>query len=263
MITQNMILHCGAGFIDRSQLDRITTPEATSTWTPIPHGRLVDEVKSALTSETIEVTEEAHSTTKDGNNYFGLLQVSNKSKQEDFAYVVGLRNSHNKRFPAGLVVGARVFVCDNLSFSGEIYMERKHTVNILRDLKGLTCKAVGFLAARWMDQEKRIDAYRNYKVSDIKANDLAIKAFQARAITVLQIPQVVAAWEYPTHEEFKDRTAWSWFNAVTECLKETSVMVLPARTQALHGLLDHQVGLLDNLAASAAEVNSGNWQGEN
>lgn len=248
-----MILHCGAGFLDRQQLDRIETPAATQSWTPIPHGRLIDEVKTALTSETIEVTEELHSTTKDGNNYFGLLQVSNKSRQEDFAYVVGLRNSHSKRFPAGLVVGARVFVCDNLSFSGEIYMERKHTVNILRDLKGLTCKAVGFLAARWMDQEKRIDAYRNYKVTPMRANDLTIKALQARAITVLQIPSVVEAWESPKHKEFEDRSAWSWFNAVTEVLKGTSVLALPPRTQALHGLLDHQVGLLDNLAANVGD----------
>jgi hypothetical protein len=35
-------------------------------------------VKQALTGETISVTEERHSTTADGLNYFGLLEVSNK-----------------------------------------------------------------------------------------------------------------------------------------------------------------------------------------
>ena len=251
MITQNMILHCGAGFLDREEIDKIETPKATQSWTPIPHGRLIDEVKHALVGETIEVTEEAHSTTKDGQNYFGLLQVSNRSRNDDFAYVVGLRNSHTKRFPAGLVIGARVFVCDNLSFSGEISVARKHTTHILRDLQGLTCKAVGFLAAKWLDQEKRIEAYRNYKVTEMRAHDLTIKALDARAITVTQIPAILHEYREPRHQEFAERTAWSWFNCVTETLKETSMFALPARTQALHGLLDHQCGLLDNLAASA------------
>jgi hypothetical protein len=253
MKSSNMILHCGAGFLDRAQLERIETPQPTHTWHPIPHTLLIDQVKQALVGETIEVTSELHSTTKDGMNYFGLLEVSNKSKQEDFAYVVGLRNSHSMRFPAGLVVGAHVFVCDNLSFSGEIQVARKHTRYILRDLKQLTVRAVGFLASRWLDQEKRIEAYRNYNVTPMRANDLTIKALQARAITVLQVPSVVEAWENPKHEEFKDRTAWSWFNSVTEVLKGTSALALPPRTQALHGLLDHQVGLLDNLAASVGE----------
>jgi hypothetical protein len=35
--------------------------------------------------------------------------------------VLGLRNSHDKRFPAGLVGGSAVFVCDNLAFSGEAH----------------------------------------------------------------------------------------------------------------------------------------------
>lgn len=252
MITSNMILHCGAGFLSREDIDKIETPKPTATWTPIPHGTLIDEVKRALVGETISVTEEAHSTTKDGMNYFGLLQVSNKSKSDDFAYVVGLRNSHTMRYPAGLVVGAHVFVCDNLSFSGEIQVARKHTRYIMRDLQQLTVRAVGYLAAKWMDQETRINAYRDYKVSEMRAHDLTIKALDARAITVTQIPAILAEYRHPRHVEFAPRTAWSWFNCVTEVLKPTNTFALPVRTQALHGLLDHQVGLLDNLAKDAA-----------
>jgi hypothetical protein len=251
MKSGNMILHCGAGFLSREELEKIQTPAATRTFQPIPHTLLVDQVKSALVSETIEVTNEAHSTTTDGMNYFGLLEVSNRSRNDDFAYVVGLRNSHTFRYPAGLVIGAHVFVCDNLSFSGEIQVARKHTRYILRDLHGLTVKAVGYLAAKWMDQEKRIEGYRNYKVNDAKAHDLVVRALDARALTVTQIPAVLAEYRNPRHEEFAPRTAWSWFNSVTEVLKEVSIAALPSRTQALHGLLDHQCGLLDNLAKDA------------
>jgi hypothetical protein len=42
MKSSNMILHCGAGFISRDELDLIETPKATETWTPIRHGLLID-----------------------------------------------------------------------------------------------------------------------------------------------------------------------------------------------------------------------------
>jgi len=55
----------------------------------------------------------------------------------DYAWIVGLRNSHDKTYPAGLVAGSKVFVCDNLCFSGEVRLSRKHTRHAVRDLKHL------------------------------------------------------------------------------------------------------------------------------
>jgi hypothetical protein len=32
----------------------------------------------------------------------------------EWSWAVGIRNSHDKTFPAGLVAGTKVFCCDNL-----------------------------------------------------------------------------------------------------------------------------------------------------
>ena len=45
------------------------------------------------------------------------------------ALSVGIRNSIDKTLPLGFCAGNRVFVCDNLSFSAELLVNRKHTVN--------------------------------------------------------------------------------------------------------------------------------------
>ena len=90
----------------------------------------------------------------------------------DYALVVGLRNSHNKTFPVGLVAGATVFVCDNLSFSGEVRLTRKHTVHLQRDLPQLVGRGVGKLAELWSHQRQRIDAYKNHRMRDKSAHDL-------------------------------------------------------------------------------------------
>jgi hypothetical protein len=55
---------------------------------------------------------------------------------------VGLRNSHDKRFPIGIGFGSRVFVCDNLSFYADRVIRRKHTANMKRMLPGLIGEVV-------------------------------------------------------------------------------------------------------------------------
>jgi hypothetical protein len=77
-------------------------------------------VLDCVAANHMTVVNEAHGLTKDGNRYFGLIQVANGHNADDFGLVIGLRNSHDKMIPAGLVLGASVFVCDNLSFSGEV-----------------------------------------------------------------------------------------------------------------------------------------------
>ena len=245
MNQSNLILHCGATQTERSELALVSTPDADHTWCPIPHQALVAEVEGALSRANMRIVTEAHGLSADGARYFGLLQVANGDEQGDYSYVLGLRNSHDKRFPAGLVVGSSVFVCDNLSFSGEIKIARKHTRHILRDLPGLVSGAVGQLGDRWHAQAERIDSYRAHELSDAQAHDLMIRALDNRAITVTQVPAILEEWRTPRHPEFAmdGKTAWRFFNAVTEAAKGSGLWALSQRTQALHGLLDGEVGL--------------------
>ena len=145
----NLILHCGGAHVDREQLALVKTPEATDTWTPIAHSAFIDQVESALTAQKMTIVSQAHALAREGGEYFGLLQVANcKSTGDEYAYVIGTRNSHTRRFTCGLAVGAQVFICDNLGFSSEITVARKHTTHILRDLPILTTRAIGMLSEK-------------------------------------------------------------------------------------------------------------------
>ncbi len=79
----------------------------------------------------------------DGARYFGLMEIHSRKSSEDYCWVLGLRNSHDKTFPAGIVAVASVFVCDNLSFLGEVKFSRQHTVHINRDLPQLVERSIG------------------------------------------------------------------------------------------------------------------------
>jgi hypothetical protein len=250
----NLILHCGSSRVEREQLAKVRTPRATQSWQPISHLSLLKQVELSLGNENYQIVNEAHGLSRDGARYFGLLQVSrqsveselNYSQEQEYGFVVGLRNSMDKRFPAGICAGSSVFVCDNLSFFSEVKVTRKHTTFIKRDLPFLTARAIGQLGQKWHNEETRFAAYKQHELSEPAAHDLLIRALDSRAVTATQIPHILKEYRAPRHPEFAANgfTAWRFFNSITEIAKESGIWALPNRTSALHGLLDIECGVI-------------------
>jgi hypothetical protein len=180
----NLTLHCGSHEAKLADVRNVKTPTATETWCPIGHDELIDSVIGTLGGSGLRVVHEAHALWQDGNRYFGSFQLQNGCEHDDYALVIGLRNSHDKTFPAGLACGAGVFVCDNLSFSGEVTLSRRHTVRIREDLPRLITMAVGRLGTMKVNQERRIDAYKVRSITDQEAHDVMVRAIDVGAVPV-------------------------------------------------------------------------------
>ena len=235
----NLMIHCGTRHVDREQAYAVTTPDATPTWTPVPHRRLIELLVSTLPGYGLTLAQEAHALHRDNSRYFGLFQVTNGEVESDYNLVFGLRNSHDKSFSAGICLGSGVFICDNLAFSSEVVVGRKHTRWIDRDLPGLFSTAIGKLMDMRVAQDKRIASYKQTELTDQQAHDTICVALRGGAVNANRVPKVLDQWHTPNHPEFgAEKTAWRLFNAVTEALKESSLTALPARTQKLHGILD-------------------------
>ncbi len=247
----NFMVHAGGTHVERPELDLVQTPpvDIDTGWTPIPHSVLLEQVTGALAGAGQMVVEEAHAISKNGQRYFGMLQVvpAGQLNDGDYSLVIGLRNSHDKAFSASMVCGSGVFVCDNLAFSGEIKIGRKHTRFIQRDLPGIVNVAVGKLGDMRLSQEKRISAYKTFELSETQADHLVIEMLRSRIITTQQVQKVINEWDAPSHPEFvaNGNTAWRLFNAVTEASKGR-VTALPRATQALHGMMDNVCGVTIN-----------------
>lgn len=240
----NLILHCGASAVEFDQVARVNTPLSTDTWHPIPHAQLIEIVQSTLAATNLKIGSQSHSLTHDGGRYFGIMEILQRRKaSDDYCWVLGLRNSHDKTFPAGIVAGSQVLCCDNLSFSGEVKIARKHTRFINIDLPQLVSRAVGMLHEKWSQQDRRIEAYKNHRLGNVAAHDLIVRSVDVGVCANSYIPGVLKEWREPRHEAFQPRNVWSLFNAFTEALKQGSLAELPKRTLALHGLLDVAVGL--------------------
>ena len=155
----NLMLHCGASAVERPELSRVLTPQPTRTWQPIPHIALLEQVEESLPRFGLNVVGEAHGITHDGARYFGLLELQNGCNNTEAAWVLGVRNSHDQVFPAGVCAGNQVLVCDNLCFVGSVKVTRKHTRYILRDLPTLINQAIEKLVGCWHEQAHRIEVW--------------------------------------------------------------------------------------------------------
>jgi hypothetical protein len=249
----NLILHCGAGAVSRDVLRSVETPRATQTWRPIPHDLVLQITTDALRHHGLDVVGEAHGITHDGLRYFGLLEVAPDSGDHLAHRVVGIRNSHDKRFSAGLVAGSQVLVCDNLSFSGEIALARKHTNRILVDLAENVANAVKRLGAFWKGHAHRTRNYQERGLSDQEAHHLMVCAVDAGVCAFSTLPRVVQHWREPEHDEFSSRNLWSLQNAFTEAFKG-ELHRLPDRCMRMHRLFDSYIGQDDALQLVDGEV---------
>jgi len=244
---KGLMMHCGANVVEEADVLAVETPSATKTHFPVPHSLLINLVGKMLEAGGWEVVKREYGLFNDGMRMFGVWAIRNGSGgHSDYQLTVGIRNSHDKVFPVGLVLGSHVFVCDNLCFSGLIKLVAKHTKNIYRDLPQKVFDSFGRLEQANLLQEERIEGYKGKLLDTTEIHDFAIRSVDQQVIPNSYIPGILGEVRSPKHEEFLHRstngnlvpTAWTLMNAYTERFKRTNALDLPGRTIRLHGMLD-------------------------
>ena len=153
---------------------------------------------------------------------FGVFSCTNGSNPQDYALAIGLRNSYDRSLSVGLVAGSQVFCCDNLAFSGESGMARKHTVHVFRDLPDLIYRMLSGVAAMREKIEGEISAMKECALERKDVHHLMLESVRANALPASKLPGVIENWDRPKHSEFEGRNAWSLYNAFTEVQKSRS-----------------------------------------
>jgi hypothetical protein len=245
----NLILHCGGRSVEIDALKSVVTPRATETHVPIPHIEFVDTVSNELGARGFGVTERNHALSGvDDARYFGVWNIQHpdsiEAEEGGWGWSLALRNSHDKTFPLGLAAGSRVFACDNLAFSGEIQASRKHTGRALEDMPKLIGGVIVKLMAQYKVMVDGYDIWKGCEIDDRDAADAVVRLAESGAITCNQVVPVMREWRHPEHEEFKARSAWSLFNAVTSVTGSRSMSpdTCLRRGEGLHGFFAGRYG---------------------
>lgn len=212
-----LVLHRGARPVTPEELAEVRAPEPVGRWYPLAHTLVLDRVKATLAEAGLVVKREQLALAKDNRRFFGTLDLASELVH-GVSLSVGVRNSIDKSFPIGFVAGSRVFVCDNLAFSAELLVRRKHTrfgeQRFAADIAAAMPKLVQFQAL----EAKRIETMATTEVSDTQAESLLLRAFERGILPAQYLPKAIQEWRQPSHDEFKPRTLWSVFNALTAAL---------------------------------------------
>jgi len=234
--------------VESAQLTNLKTPAGTETHTPIPHGLLVDYTRKALDRAGLEIKEEEHALARGDLRYFGGFALKGDDiKGDDRNLVLGLRNSHDKAFAASICIGNQMIVCENLCFSSDIKLARRHTMNILTDLPRVLSSAVSRVVSHWNAMGDRINSYKQSEITRTQASDLMIDLVDSKAFSARDVYKTVKEFEAPRHAEFKGNTLWNLYNACTENLKGGDLSKLPARTMQMQSIFDRLAGHQPNI----------------
>jgi hypothetical protein len=214
-----LIAHCGARKVTREELMQIPVPEGTRTHQPLSHYEIIEVLEEALSFRYLKIMRDEYAISPDGMKMFGVMDLN--AEFDGGRFSIGLRNSNDKSMRLALTAGVRVFVCDNMAFSGDFTpLLHKHTRNL--ELKDSISIAVDRIHRGFEPLKEKIASMRKQSLKDEDVKLIIYWAFLDRKIKGVPrhlMPVVHENYFHPQHEAFVPRNLWSLSNAFTSGFK--------------------------------------------
>jgi len=226
-----LLAHCNTNYVTEEEVLAVPAVEGTDSWKPVSHAEVLASVGKAIDHAGLKVANKTYSLSPSGHRMFGVWELDRVDG--DMAYTVGIRNSMDKSMAFGIVAGTKVFVCDNLAFSGEYIRFRKHTKGIVEELEELCQQAVMVLIAKlksFADWHKRLVTYV------LRRRQAEVLTFRAMEMGVINPSQFGAFYALYFEEGAKYRKPdlYHWHEAVTELNKGINPLRLVERNRRLN-----------------------------
>ena len=194
-------------------------PASTRTYAPISHLALIDAVKEELDKRGLVVKDERYQHNRSGQQMFGHFTVNGGNSEQDLA--LGFRNSYDKSLLLGAVSGARVIVCSNLMFAGDVKMQKMHTpAHLASGLQFLVREVVDSLEAQFKRIQLDTQKLKDVTVNPRLIHELLGELFYSEAV-VTEAQLRIVRDELKQQTNFGADTLWDVYNHTTEALKTT------------------------------------------
>jgi hypothetical protein len=232
-------LIASAAKLTRQQLAAVATPLGTATHRPVPHAEVVEALVETLGFRHIGVVSEEYAVSRDGMKMFGVLDLD--TGMEGCRFSIGLRNAHDKSMRLAMTVGYRVFVCENMAFSGDFQpVLAKHSKHF--SLQNALSIGVDEMQRNFAGMRQQVDCWRESQLTEVEAKLIIYRAFIESDLEVPKhlVRPVHDLYFNPQHEEFGPRTLWSLSNAFTSAFKQLEPIPQFRATAKLAGFLERR-----------------------
>ncbi len=236
----DMILHCGGKAVTREMVEAVPPPSRTESYNPVHYGDAIDLMHIEAARLGMQIRSESYGLNKEGDQLFALLTLDSGNPEHGLS--IGLRQSYNKTLALGVAVGAKVFVCDNLCFSGSAFkVVRKNTVNVWPDFRNLLRAQITEALPTYHSLEADFGAMKETPVSLNRGYSVLGVMLGQELLTPQQASVAFGDWREPRHAEFGERNVWGLYNSVTEGLKKGGAGRVLDRHAAAHDFIVESV----------------------
>lgn len=233
--------HKDTNLVTRETLAALAPVIPTETFKPVAHIELIESLERKLNERDIMIVREQYAMSKDGAKLFGTLDLTLNGIGGTCASL-GLRTANNKTMALQMIAGLRVFVCDNMAFSGEtIILRRRHTSGL--DLIPELVRSLNEYERHYRRLKTEVESLQNFAMDETRAKVMMHDIFAKQIMPVRFFPQVSNVYfnEFvsnpePKYAAFSDRNAWSLLNAFTEVAKDMPLTTRIDATQEIGGV---------------------------
>ena len=167
------------------------------------HLQLVDTLSQVMADRSLHITREQFAV--QNHKLFGTFDTE-WQKREEYGAAVGFRHGTGKSMTIQIAVGARVFVCDNMSFGGELIAVRKHTSKL--DLGEEMDRAMYKYMQGFRRLQDDIQIQKDAVLEDRKAKTLIYDIFAQKIVPVRLFPLVSAHYAHIRQDNAIPITGW-------------------------------------------------------
>jgi hypothetical protein len=236
-----LIAHSGGRVVTFDELATLPAPQSLGArHYPVGHADLIEATRTELAKVGLVPVREQFAVAHHDARLFATLDLQALSDgpgllparvQGERGLAFGLRHGNDKSIAIEMVCGTRVFVCDNMSFSGDsIILHRMHTKNVaLSDEVG---RGIQKMLDQYETFEHNIERLENTELSDADAKALLMDLFmKAKVMAPRYMPRAYGWYFEPQRlqadgsdalalTDVAPRSAWGLANAVTRTIKE-------------------------------------------
>lgn len=190
---------------------------------PVSHARLFAAICAEVVTRGFMVARSQLALGAKGAALFGVLDLLpvNGATSTERALSFGFRNATDESMGIRAVAGSRVFVCDNLALSGDVFaISRKNTTGL--DLGyAIACGFDKFLQHA-ATHELQIVRLQGIQLDDTRAKAIAYDVFAARIVPARLFDDVTEFYFRQTDDrpDCLPRTLWGLHNAFTRAMKD-------------------------------------------
>lgn len=223
----------GSNKVTEAEVIQVPAVPFTNTFHPVHHRYVLDAIRSGVVATGLEIVNTEYVLANDGKRMFGVWDLSGGS--DELCWSIGIRNSMDKSMALGVTAGTRVFVCENLAFSGDFVEFRKHT-------KGLVYDELEFMAYRAM--KKMVANLTKFQAWHEGLKNFALTEWDAKILLVeIMTQSIIPPSNFGRFNDLYfggvyDPTLWGFHEAVTDVLRDKNLLTLPKKNKMLNGVLD-------------------------